>query len=228
MSAVPPEIESAITKSLAAQKRIVQSTPGLDNALTNTAAQGLPDIAVSPAAGQYLALLCKSINAKRVLEIGTLGGYSTIWFAGAMPEMKVTSIELNSKHREVALSNIKTAGLESKVEIILGAALDVLPTLADKGEQFDLVFIDAAWHEQAQYFDHAVRLTRKGGIVFVDNAVRQLTESEEGDPDAEALIEEVRRKQEEGKVLASLVPTLNTHKVSLSGIADGFLMACVL
>jgi len=161
------------------------------------------------------------IDAKHVLEIGTLGGYSTLWFANANEGIHVTSIEYNSKHRDVALQNLQN---QNNTEVILGSALDVLPRLKDEGKLFDFVFIDASWEEQKEYFDWAVKLTRRSGCVYVDNVVRQLTESAEDDPTATALVDYV---SEDGRVEASLIPTLNTDKKSLSAIADGFLMAVV-
>ena len=148
--------------------------------------------------------------------------------------MRVTSIEFNAKHRDVALENLAKAGEEVKgrVEILLGAALDVLPQLQkqvdDGGEKFDFVFIDAAWSEQWEYFAHALELTRKGGLIYVDNAVRQLTEAREGDEAAEKLVEGGRKAVEEGKVQASLMPTLNVQRSELGALADGFLIASVL
>jgi predicted O-methyltransferase YrrM len=137
-----------------ASTNLLKPNTKLDYALSNSAAMGLPPITVTPLGGQYLAIQCQLINAKTILEIGTLGGYSTIWLAetGA----KVTSIEIHPKHRVVALENTK--GLN--VELILGTALDVLPKLAEEGRKFDLVFIDAAWEEQWDYFQWAVKLTR--------------------------------------------------------------------
>ena len=119
------------------------------------------------------------------------------------------------------MQNLK--GLDN-VDIILGAALDVLPKLADERRVFDFVFIDADWLEQKEYFDWAVELTRQNGCIYVDNAVRMLTESEEGDPRGWALIDHVSK---DDRVQATLIPTLNTHKSTLSEIADGFLMAIV-
>ena len=154
-------LEQALHKNLAvavaAQKELVKSTPQLDDAIANSKANGLPTIAISPAQGAELSILCQLVNAKRILEIGTLGGYSTIWFANSVPGVKVTSIEFNQKHRDVALQNVK--GLDN-VEILLGAALDILPKLEGG---FDFVFIDADWDNQKEYFDWAVKLTRKGG-----------------------------------------------------------------
>ena len=211
----------ALTKSLAAQTSLVKSTPQLDHAISNSDKNGIPHIAISPAQGQFLSILCKLTNAKSILEIGTLGGYSTIWFANSVPGVHVTSIEYDEKHRNVALENVK--GLN--VDIILGAALEVLPKLADEGKVFDLVFIDAAWAEQRDYFDWAVKMTRTSGVIFVDNVVRQLTESHnEGDPTGEALIEHVSK---DDKVDATLIPWLGTHKSKIDELVDGFILAIV-
>ena len=179
MAPLPQELSSAMDKSLNAQNDMVKSTERLTNAVSNSNEKGLPPIAISAAQAQDLSILCQLINAKSVLEIGTLGGYSTIWFANSVPGIQVTSIEFNPKHRNVALENLEG---QDNVEILLGSALDVLPNLADKGKVFDFVFIDADWAEQGQYFDWAVKLTRQKGCIYVDNAVRQLTESDEGDP----------------------------------------------
>lgn len=201
-----------------ARTSLLKPDPQLDHALTNSAANGLPPIAISDLQGQYLAIQCQLINAKSVLEIGTLGGYSTIWFArtGA----KVTSIEIDPKHRNVALKN--TEGLD--VEIILGAALDVLPKLAAEGCKFDFIFIDAAWAEQWQYIQWAVKLARVNGCIYVDNVIRGLLESENvGDAD-ESLVTKVGR---EGKVTATLVPVITSKKGNVEEMYDGFLLAVV-
>ena len=179
MSKIPKALQVAVDKSARAQNGLVKSNDRLDNALKNSDKNGLPPISINAAQGQYLSILCQMVNAKSILELGTLGGYSTIWFANSVPGVHVTSIEFNEKHRDVALENLK--GLEN-VEIKLGAALDVLPKLAEEGRLFDFVFIDADWDEQKEYFDWAVKLTRQKGCIYVDNAVRQLTESEDGDP----------------------------------------------
>jgi predicted O-methyltransferase YrrM len=125
-----------------AKSAMIRTNPRLEHALDNSEAKGLPPISVLPLAGQHLFILARLMGAKSVLEIGTLGGYSTIRFAGA--GAKVTSIEINPKHRKVALENVD--GLD--VEVILGAALDVLPKLAEEGRQFDMVFIDADFDDQ--------------------------------------------------------------------------------
>ena len=219
MASLSSVLSSAITTALDAQNQLVKSNERLDHAVSNSAKSGLPPIAVGPPQGAFLSLLCQLMNAKSVLEIGTLGGYSTIWFAESVPGIKVTSIEFNPKHRDVASENVK--GMDN-VEIILGAALDVLPRLADEARVFDFVFIDADWDEQQQYFDWAVKLTRQKGCIYVDNVVRQLTESEVGDPRAWSLIEHVKK---DDRVETTLIPTVNTHKKELTEAVDGFVMA---
>jgi predicted O-methyltransferase YrrM len=200
-----------------AQSSLLAPDAQLDHAESNSAAKGLPAITVSALQGQYLAVQCQLIGAKTVLEVGTLGGYSTIWFAktGA----KVTSIEINPKHRDVALENTK--GLD--VEIILGAALDVLPKLVDEGRKFDFVFIDASWGEQFEYFKWAMKLTRPKGCIYVDNVVRALV-SDGKMVEGETLLTKVGREKD---VNATLVSTISSHKGNVGEMMDGFLLAFV-
>ena len=200
-----------------ARRNLLKPDPRLDRALSNSAANGLPTITISDLQGQYLAIQCQLINAKSVLEIGTLGGYSTLFFArtGA----KVTSIEINPKHRDVALEN--TRGFD--VEIILGAALDVLPALVAERKKFDLVFIDAAWTEQWEYFKWAVKLTRGNGCIYVDNVVRQLLEKRYVD-EGESLVTKVGKEE---NVTATLISTVSSHKEKADEKFDGFLLAVV-
>jgi predicted O-methyltransferase YrrM len=138
-------LEASLTSALSiasnAQSRLVKSSPSLDAALYNSQQQGIPPIAIGPAEGQYLSILCKLIAAQQILEIGTLGGYSTLWFVDSVPGVKVTSIEINPKHRDVALANIKASPNAGNADVILGAALDVLPALSAQGRVFDFVFI---------------------------------------------------------------------------------------
>jgi predicted O-methyltransferase YrrM len=200
-----------------ARTSLLKPNPQLDHALTNSAANDLPAITISALQGQYLAIQCKLINAKSVLEIGTLGGYSTIWFAST--GAKVTSIEIDPKHRDVALENTK--GLD--VDIILSAALDVLPKLAEEGRKFDFIFIDAAWEEQYEYFSWAVKLTRGNGCIYVDNVVRELLEHEDVG-EGESLVTKVGKEK---NVTATLISTLSSHKGNDSEMFDGFLLAVV-
>jgi predicted O-methyltransferase YrrM len=136
---------------------------------------GLPSIAVSAPQGKFLGVLARAVQARRILEIGTLGGYSTIWLArGLAPGGRLVTLEYSPKHADVARANIARAGLADVIEVRVGRALDTLPALATEGpEPFDLVFIDADKAPYAQYLDWAVRLTRPGGLVVADNVVRR-------------------------------------------------------
>jgi len=152
---------------------LVSADPALAAALAGSAAAGLPAINVSPLQGKLLHLLARAIGARNILEIGTLGGYSTIWLARALPGGgRVISLEADPRHAEVARANIARAGLDDMVEVRLGMALDLLPGLAERAEPFDFVFIDADKPNNAAYFDWALRLSRVGAIIVVDNVVR--------------------------------------------------------
>jgi predicted O-methyltransferase YrrM len=200
-----------------AESSLLTPNAQLDHAVSNSAAKKLPAITISALQGQYLAVQCQLIGAKTVLEVGTLGGYSTIWFANT--GAKVTSIEINPKHRDVALENTK--GLD--VEIILGAALDVLPKLAEEGRKFDFIFIDASWGEQFEYFQWAKKLTRPKGCIYVDNVVRALVE--DGNMvEGETLLTKVGREK---GVKATLVTTISSHKGKTEQMMDGFILAIV-
>src|SRR5689334_20836233 len=134
------------------------------------AAGGLPGIDVSPTQGKFLQLLVAISGARRVLEIGTLGGYSTIWMAKALPEGgTITTLEYQSRHAEVARANFTRAGVGDRVELVLGAALDNLPKLTGP---FDLVFIDADKPNNANYIEWALKLGRPGTVIVVDNVIR--------------------------------------------------------
>jgi predicted O-methyltransferase YrrM len=140
----------------------------------NTEAEGLPMIQVSTVQGKLLYLLAKMIGAKRILEIGTLGGYSTIWLARALGDGgKLVTLEYDPKHARVATDNIATAGLADRVEVRVGAALETLPfVMEEDASPFDLVFIDADKANNANYFEVALQMTRSGSVIIVDNVVR--------------------------------------------------------
>jgi predicted O-methyltransferase YrrM len=154
---------------------LVPSDRALDAALAANAAAGLPAHDVSPAQGRLLEVLARMRGARRILEIGTLGGYSTIWLAGGLaPGGRLVTLEYSPKHADVARANLARAGLGDVVEVRVGRALDTLPALAAEApEPFDLVFVDADKAPYAQYLDWAVRLTRPGGLVVGDNVVRR-------------------------------------------------------
>ncbi|MDM3975753.1 O-methyltransferase [Mycobacterium marseillense] len=149
---------------------VVGDDPALTAALEASNAAGLPPIAVSVQQGKFLNLLAGATGARRILEIGTLGGFSTIWLArGAGPQGRVVTLEYAPKHAEVARGNLERAGVAERVEVIVGAALDTLPTVTGP---FDLIFIDADKENNLAYLEWAVRLARPGAVVVVDNVIR--------------------------------------------------------
>ncbi len=151
---------------------VLEDDPVLSAALEASDAAGLPKIAVSPQQGKFLSLLAAATGARRILEIGTLGGFSTIWLArGAGPDGRVTTLEYEPKHAEIARANIDRAGVGDRVEILVGAALDTLPSVT--GGPFDLVFIDADKENNPGYLEWAVKLTRSGSVIVVDNVIRE-------------------------------------------------------
>ncbi|EKG12999.1 O-methyltransferase family 3 [Macrophomina phaseolina MS6] len=151
---------------------------GLAHAIKTSQEQGLPDIAVSRPQGKFLMLQARLLRAKHVIEVGTLGGYSSIWIAHANPHIKVTTVEVNEHHAAVARDNLKFAGVEDRVEVIVGNGMDVLAKLVDevnsgKRERFDLAFIDADKENNWAYFDHTANMSTPGACLIVDNVVRQ-------------------------------------------------------
>src|SRR6202048_1787397 len=160
---------------------VVGDDPALSAAREASDAAGLPQIAVSVQQGKFLSLLATAVGARRILEIGTLGGFSTIWLArGAGPNGRVTTLEYEPKHAEVARANIDRAGLGDRVEVLVGAALDTLPSVT--GGPFDLVFIDADKEHNTAYLEWAIKLGRPGTVIMVDNVIRGgriLTESDD-------------------------------------------------
>src|SRR3984893_6832776 len=183
----------------------------LQNAIEKSNEAGLPQIQVSPSHGKLLHVLARTIGARRILEIGTLGGYSTIWLARALPPNgKLITLEASPKHAEVARGNIAAAGVDEKVELRLGPALETLPQLAaEKPEPFDFIFIDADKKSMPQYFDWALKLFRKGSLIYSDNVVRSggIADIASKDPD----IQGVRRFYEvlhsEPRVCATAIQT---------------------
>jgi predicted O-methyltransferase YrrM len=165
-----PETWSAVDRFIT--DLLVPPDVALESAL---AAAGLPAISVSPNQGKLLHLLARAQGARSILEIGTLGGYSTIWLARALPEGgRLVTLEFEPRHAEVARSNIARAGLADVVDIRLGPALETLPRLvADGLGPFDFVFIDADKENTADYFAWSLKLTRRGSMIIVDNVVRK-------------------------------------------------------
>jgi predicted O-methyltransferase YrrM len=152
---------------------LVANDEALEAALEASEAAGLPRINVAPNQGKLLMLLARATQARRILEIGTLGGYSTIWLArGLAPDGRLLTIEANPDYAAIARANIAHAGLGGQVEVRDGRAQDVLPGLAAEGP-FDLVFIDADKPGTPGYFQWAVKLSRRGSLIVVDNVVRE-------------------------------------------------------
>ncbi|WP_290062404.1 O-methyltransferase [Amycolatopsis solani] len=210
------EVDDYLTEALLAPD------PVLDDALAGSAAAGLPSIAVAPNQGKLLNLLARLSGARTILEIGTLGGYSTIWLARALPAGgKLVTCEYEPKHAEVARANLARAGFGDDVaEIRVGAALDTLPTLDGP---FDFVFIDADKANLANYVRAALELSRPGTTIVVDNVVRQgrVADASSDDPNvqgARAMFE----------VLAA-EPRLDATAVQTVGSKghDGFVLAIV-
>lgn len=164
---------------------------------------GLPDIAVSAAQGKFLYLLATIAKARRVLEIGTLGGYSTAWLAKAVgSEGAVVTLEFDPKHAAVAQSSLERAALAERVEILVGPALDSLPSVEGP---FDLVFIDADKSNNPSYLDWALRLTEPGAVIVVDNVIRWI--SEEG-PNAEGTRQALERLGSDPRLDATALQTV--------------------
>ncbi|MFI9404794.1 O-methyltransferase [Nocardia sp. NPDC052316] len=194
-------------------------------ALTANAAAELPAIDVSAPQGKFLYLLARTARARRVLEIGTLGGYSTIWLARAVGEKgQVVTLEFEPKHAEVARKNLDDAGVGERVDIRVGAALDSLPVLAEENaDPFDLVFIDADKVNNPNYVQWALRLTRPGSVIIVDNVVRH-----GGLVDATSDDQAIRASRATVELLAA-EPALDATVVQTVGSKgwDGFAYAVV-
>ncbi len=159
-------VEQNITKLFAPEDE------GLRNALAAAQLAGLPPIQISPIQGKLLQLLATACNARKILEIGSLAGYSGIWLAGALPiGGKLLTLEIDAKHAEVVRNSFARAGFADRTEVRVGKALDLLPTLEPEGP-FDLVFIDADKPPYPQYLEWALRLTRPGSIIVADNTIR--------------------------------------------------------
>ena len=166
---------------------LIPRDPALDAALERSRAAGLPAIAVAENQGRLLNLLATLIGARRILEVGTLGGYSAIWLARALPaDGRLVSLEIDPTHTEVARANLAAAGLSDRAEVRLGRAIDLLPALQGEAP-FDLAFIDADKPSNPDYFTFAMTLVRPGGLIVVDNVVRRGAVTDPSTTDANAL-----------------------------------------
>ncbi|HEV7594262.1 MAG TPA: O-methyltransferase [Gemmatimonadaceae bacterium] len=198
----------------------------LESALESSRVAGLPPISVSPNQGRLLELLARTLDARSILEIGTLGGYSTNWLArGMRAGGRLITLEADPAHAAVARDNIARAGLESMVELRLGSASDTLPQISAEGlGPFDLIFIDADKKSIPLYFDWALRLSRPGGIIIVDNVVRdgRVVDSESDDPDIQGVRRFLEMVRENATVSGTAIQT-----VGLKGY-DGFAIVRVV
>lgn len=204
---------------------LIAPDAALSAALESSVAAGLPEIQVSAPFGKLLQMLARSHGARRILELGTLGGYSTIWLAGALPpEGRLTSIEFEPKHATVARANLARAGFADQVEIRVGAALEILPQLASEGAApFDFIFIDADKDNYPGYFEWSLRLSRPGTVIVADNVVRNGAVIDPANPDPR--VQGVRSMLE----IMAREPRLETTVIQTVGCKgyDGFALAVV-
>ncbi|CAN5260000.1 O-methyltransferase [soil metagenome] len=208
------EIEGYIGETFAPQDE------ALTAALEESRRAGLPEIHISPAQGRLMQILAELSGARRILEIGTLGGYSTIYLARAMPhDGYLASLELDEEHARVARANLERAGLEGRVEVRVGDAGESLASMADSGEEpFDLVFIDADKEGYPDYLDHALRLTGSGSVILADNVIwdGDVIDAEEGE--AAAIREFNERVASDERLSATIIPLLRERVDGLAVI----------
>jgi len=210
----PEDVDAFLNSTL------IGDDPALSAALESSDAAGLPQIAVSAQQGKFLSLLAGAIAARRVLEIGTLGGFSTIWLArGVGPQGRVVTLEYEPKHAEVARANLQRAGVADRVEVVVGAALDTLPTLT--GGPFDLVFIDADKENYVPYLEWAIKLARPGTIIVADNVIRQGKVLAAQDDAARAVQQTLKLMGEHPRLDAAAIQTVGSKHW------DGFAFATV-
>jgi predicted O-methyltransferase YrrM len=205
--------------------RLIPSDPILEAALEANAAGGLPSIDVAPNQGRLLELLARMQESSRILELGTLGGYSTIWLArGLAPGGSLVTLEVDPHHAEVAAANIERAGLSDVVDLRVGPAVESLSQLVDENAgPFDLIFIDADKRSYPDYFDWSLRLSRPGTLIVADNVVRRggvadLTSSDPNEIGARRLHEIVGA---EPRVTATTIQTVGSKGY------DGFMLILV-
>jgi predicted O-methyltransferase YrrM len=204
---------------------LVGSDTALDAVLAASATAGLPPINVSPSQGKLLHLMSRAIGARNILEIGTLGGYSTIWLARAVvPGGRVVTLEADPRHAEVARANFTRAGLDDVVDVRLGMALETLPVLAaENREPFDFIFVDADKPNNAAYFDWALKLSHPGSIIVVDNVVREgeVIDATSDSPTVQGVRRFLDRLAAEPRVSATAIQTVGNKGY------DGFAIALV-
>ena len=218
------ELYTAIDSFLSSS--LVPSDSVLDAVLKSHLDAGLPPIAVTPTLGKFLNLIARSISARKILEVGTLGGYSTIWLARALPPTgRLVTLEFDPKHAEVARKNFQQAGLARVIEIHIGKALDTLPQVAAAHPApFDLIFIDADKQNNPSYFAWALKLSRPGSIIIIDNVVRDgaILNAASDSPDIRGIRQLFADLASEPRVQATAIQTVDAKG------HDGFVLALVL
>jgi len=197
----------------------------LESALETSATAGLPAISVSPNQGKFLQILAQIAGARSVLEIGTLGGYSTIWLArGLGAGGRIITLEVDANHAKVAELNVLRAGFQDVVEVRVGNALETLPQLAAEGHgPFDLIFIDADKQNNSTYFEWSLKLSRPGTLIVVDNVVRDgaVTDPESSDPSVQGVRRFIDLLGGESRASGTVIQT-----VGIKGY-DGFAIVLV-
>ena len=204
---------------------LIPHDSALDDALAAASAENLPAIQVSSVQGKLLHLLARIMGARNILEIGTLGGYSTIWMARALPEGgRIITLEADPKHAEVAQKNFARAGVENKIELRLGKALDTLPKVAADGrDPFDMFFIDANKSNMPEYFEWSLKLARKGSVIIADNVVREgaVLDARSKDADIQGIRRFLEMVGKEKRVSGTALQTVSTKSY------DGFALVLV-
>lgn len=205
---------------------LILSDAALEGALRASSEGGLPPIQVSPAQGKLLHLLARTLNAQNILEIGTLGGYSSIWMArGLSSGGKLITLEASAKHADIARGNFARAGVAGSIELRLGPALETLPQVAAEGRgPFDLIFIDANKSSMAEYFDWGLKLSRRGTVIIADNVIRDggVIDAKSKDEDIQGVRRFNERIAAEPRVSATEIQTVGSKGY------DGFAYVLVL
>lgn len=204
--------------------KLLPKNEQLNTVLQANKAASIPEIDVSPTQGKLLYLLAKMKGAANILEIGTLGGYSSICLAKALPrEGKVVTLEINEEYAKVARQNIENAGYEEKIEVIVGNALETLPELKNEGRLFDFIFIDADKPNNPAYLKWAIQLAHSGAIIVADNVVRDgaITDENSEDERVRGVQQFMELLKEEPRIEATAIQT-----VGVKGY-DGFVLAIV-
>ncbi|MFL5740105.1 MAG: O-methyltransferase [Flavisolibacter sp.] len=213
------QVDEYISSLVASEDEVLKETVrSLDR-------EGMPQISVSPSQGKFLQLMVTLCQAKRVLELGTLGGYSTIWMARALPDNgKLISVEADPHHAAVAKKNIERAGLSSKVEIRIGKAIDHLSLMIENKERpFDLIFIDADKPPYAEYFQKSILLSRPGTLIICDNVIREgkVLDQQSEDPNVQGAKRFNQTLSETSSVTACIIQTVGAKE------HDGMALAVV-